>query len=192
MIAPQTITPPGNCPPRTVAPPGQLPPRQFPPPQTITPLKTPGCSYRHMHIRKFHSETRQICEHFSEGLQFFSQTVLPPDFHIFLCMFGVTRGKFLQKMAVLRFTIGPTEPPFWNQILSISGRRVCLFEYVCCCFSSKSLRARNRGRVRVEKLPAFSPFPTMFYCLPKTNFISIITIILSSANVSIWTSLKFC
>ena len=105
--------PPGNCPPRTIAPPGQLPPRQLPPPpQTITPLKTPGCSYRHMHIRKFHSETRQICEHFSEGLQFFSQTVLPTDFHIFLCMLGVTRGKFLQKMAVLRFTIGPTEPPF--------------------------------------------------------------------------------
>ena len=105
-----------------------------------------------MHIRKFHSETGQICEHFSEGLQFFSQTVLSPVFHIFLCMLGVTRGKFLQKMAVLRFTIGPTEPPFRNQILSISGRRVCLFEYVCCCFSSKSLRARNRGRVRVEKL----------------------------------------
>ena len=75
---------------------------------------------------------------------------------------------------------------------SVNFREMRLFEYVCCCFSSKSLRARNRGRVRVEKLPAFSPFPTMFYCLPKTNFISIITIILSSANVSIWTSLKFC
>ena len=110
MIAPQTITP------QEIALLGQLPPGQLPPdncpPQTITPLKTPGCSYRHMHIRKFHSETRQICEHFSEGLQFFSQTVLPPDFHIFLCMLGVTRGKFLQKMAVLRFTIGPTELPF--------------------------------------------------------------------------------
>ena len=105
MIAPQTITP------QEIALLGQLPPRTIAP-QTITPLKTPGCSYHHMHIRKFHSETRQICEHFSEGLQFFSQTVLPPDFHIFLCMLGVTRGKFLQKMAVLRFTIGPTKPPF--------------------------------------------------------------------------------
>ena len=57
-ITPQEITPlgqfpPNNCP-RTIPPDnsplGQLPPRQLPPGQ----LPPPGCSYHHMHIRKFH------------------------------------------------------------------------------------------------------------------------------------------